>query len=180
MYFAYLLIHLMDFTSLIAVSLMNLNKVQLIGRLTRDPEMRTTPSGQTVTTIGLATGRTWVDKSGQKQEKTEFHNIVMWGRLAEIAGQYLTKGQEAYIEGRLETRSYTGKDGVERRTTEIIAEVMQMGQRAQGSGAPRPKAAPQHAATAAAATTAPAAAEEIPTINLDDEQGEVRIEDVPF
>ena len=91
---------------------MNLNKVQLIGRLTRDPEIRTTPSGQTVATIGLATNRTWMDKAGQKQEKSEFHNIVVWGRLAEIAGQYLTKGQEAYFEGRLETRAYTGKDGV--------------------------------------------------------------------
>ncbi|HMN19401.1 MAG TPA: single-stranded DNA-binding protein [Candidatus Moranbacteria bacterium] len=159
---------------------MNLNKVQLIGRLTRDPEIRSTASGQTVTTIGLATGRTWVDKSGQKQEKTEFHNVVMWGRLAEIAGQYLTKGQEAYIEGRLETRSYTGKDGVERRTTEIVAEVMQMGQRAQNSGAPRSQTPQRSAAPAAAAAAPVAAADEIPTINLDDEQGEVRIEDVPF
>ena len=113
---------------------MNLNKVQLIGRLTRDPELRTTPSGQTVATLGLATNRTWNDKSGQKQEKTEFHNIVIWGRLAEIAGQYMTKGQEAYFEGRLETKSYTGKDGVERRTTEIVAENMQMGSRPQGGG----------------------------------------------
>ena len=113
---------------------MNLNKVQLIGRLTRDPELRTTPSGQSVATVGLATNRTWNDKSGQKQEKTEFHNIVMWGRLAEIAGQYLTKGQEAYFEGRLESRTYTGKDGVEKRTTEIVAENMQMGSRPQGGG----------------------------------------------
>ena len=75
---------------------MNLNKVQLIGRLTRDPEIRNTPSGQTVATVSVATNRTWKDKSGQKQEKTDFHNIVMWGRTADIAGQYLTKGQEAY------------------------------------------------------------------------------------
>jgi single-strand DNA-binding protein len=157
---------------------MNLNKVQLIGRLTRDPELRTTPSGQSVATVGLATNRTWNDKSGQKQEKTEFHNIVMWGRLAEIAGQYLTKGQEAYFEGRLETRTYTGKDGVEKRTTEIVAENMQMGSRPQGGGG--------YNRPAAAATAAPQAAkpepvaEEIPTINLDEEQDEVKIEDVPF
>ena len=157
---------------------MNLNKVQLIGRLTRDPELRTTPSGQSVATVGLATNRTWNDKSGQKQEKTEFHNIVMWGRLAEIAGQYLTKGQEAYFEGRLETRSYTGKDGVEKRTTEIIAENMQMGSRPQGGGS--------YNRQAVAATAAPQAAksepiaEEIPTINLDEEQDEVKLEDVPF
>ncbi|EKE25785.1 MAG: Single-stranded DNA-binding protein [uncultured bacterium] len=163
---------------------MNLNKVQLIGRLTRDPEIRTTPSGQTVATIGLATNRTWNDKAGQKQEKSEFHNIVIWGRLAEIAGQYLTKGQEAYFEGRLETRSYTGKDGVERKTTDIVAENMQMGSRAQGQGGSgnfnRPA---QMGAAAPASRPAPQqapVAEEIPTINLDEEQDEVRLEDVPF
>lgn len=159
---------------------MNLNKVQLIGRLTRDPELRTTPSGQSVATVGLATNRTWNDKSGQKQEKSEFHNIVMWGRLAEIAGQYLTKGQEAYFEGRLETRAYTGKDGVEKRTTEIIAENMQMGSRPQGGGSGsynRPAAAV--GAMPQAAKPAPVA-EEIPTINLDEEQDEVKLEDVPF
>ena len=163
---------------------MNLNKVQLIGRLTRDPELRTTPSGQSVATVGLATNRTWNDKSGQKQEKTEFHNIVMWGRLAEIAGQYLTKGQEAYFEGRLETRTYTGKDGVEKRTTEIVAENMQMGSRPQGGGNyNRPAAAVGGAvaggAAIAASQSAPIA-EEIPTINLDEEQDEVKLEDVPF
>jgi single-strand DNA-binding protein len=155
---------------------MNLNKVQLIGRLTRDPEVRTTPSGQTVTTLAIATNRTWNDKAGQKQEKSEFHNIVIWGRLAEIAGQYLTKGQEAYFEGRLETRVYTGKDGVERRTTEVVAENMQMGSRAAGSTGARPQpTSPQ----AARPNQAPAV-EEIPTINLDEGEDEVRLEDVPF
>ena len=160
---------------------MNLNKVQLIGRLTRDPEVRTTPSGQTVTTLSIATNRTWNDKAGQKQEKSEFHNIVIWGRLAEIAGQYLTKGQEAYFEGRLETRAYTGKDGVERRTTEVVAENMQMGSRAAGS-ASGPRPAPMGAAPQPAARpmTPMPAHEEIPTINLDEEQDEVRLEDVPF
>ena len=163
---------------------MNLNKVQLIGRLTRDPEIRTTPSGQTVATIGLATNRTWMDKAGQKQEKSEFHNIVVWGRLAEIAGQYLTKGQEAYFEGRLETRAYTGKDGVERKVTDIVAESMQMGSRAQGGGQgggggyqPRPA---QQTAPAQANRPAPVQEEAIPTINLDEETDEVRLEDVPF
>ena len=160
---------------------MNLNKVQLIGRLTRDPEIRTTPSGQTVATVGIATNRTWMDKSGQKQEKSEFHNIVIWGRLAEIAGQYLTKGQEAYFEGRLETRSYTGKDGVERKTTEIVAENMQMGSRAQGSSQGGSYNRPAQPAAAPASRPAPqAVAEEIPTINLDEEVDEVRLEDVPF
>lgn len=157
---------------------MNLNKVQLIGRLTRDPELRTTPSGQTVSSISIATNRTWNDKSGQKQEKTEFHNIVIWGRLAEIAGQYLTKGQEAYFEGRIETRSYTGKDGIERKATDIVAENMQMGSRPQGGGGG------SYQKPTAPATQTPTTSftkpEEIPTINLDDESNEVRIEDVPF
>ena len=159
---------------------MNVNKVILVGRLTRDPEVRNTPSGQTVATLSLATNRFWKDKNGQRQDKTEFHNVVLWGRLAEIAGQYLSKGQETFIEGRLETRKYTAKDGSERRTTEVIAENMQLGARAQGGGAsfsPRPAATPAQASTNSREQEV---AEEIPTINLDEEQDEVRIEDVPF
>lgn len=157
---------------------MNVNKVVLVGRLTRDPEIRNTSSGMSVASVSLATNSFWKDKSGQKQERTEFHNIVLWGRLAEIAGQYLTRGQEAYFEGRLQTRKYTGKDGLEKRTTEIVAENMQLGSRPQGSPRPggySPSAPPFP--TAPAAQEAPA--EEIPTINLDDEE-EVKIEDVPF
>lgn len=160
---------------------MNVNKVILVGRLTKDPEVRNTPSGQSVATISLATNRVWKDKNGQKQEQTEFHNVVLWGRLAEIAGQYLTKGQEAYFEGRLQTRKFTGKDGMERRTTEIVAENMQLGSRARGaaSGYNSPTApAPRPAQTAA--EPIPAQEEQIPTINLDDEEEEVKIEDVPF
>jgi single-strand DNA-binding protein len=162
---------------------MNLNKVMLVGRLTRDPEIRNTPSGQTVATISLATNRTWKDKAGQKQEKTEFHNIVLWGRTAEIAGQYLTKGQEAYFEGRLETRKYTAKDGTERRTTEVIGEVMQLGSRAgQGGGSfQKPAGSFQPAQNNnSSSQSTKAVEEEIPTINLDEEQDEIRIEDVPF
>lgn len=150
---------------------MNVNKVILVGRLTREPELRTTVSGQTVAGVGLATNNYWTDKNGQKQERTEFHNIVLWGRLAEIAGQYLMKGQEAYFEGRMQSRTYTGKDGVERKVNEVVAENMQLGSRPQGS--PRP-------AQAQASPAQPAKEEEIPTINLDEEQGEVKIEDVPF
>jgi single-strand DNA-binding protein len=163
---------------------MNVNKVVLVGRLTRDPEVRTTPTGQTVASISLATNSFWTDKSGQKQEKTEFHNIVVWRRLAEIAGQYLTKGQEAYFEGRLETRKYTDKSGVDRYRTEIIADNMQLGSRPQGASSggynrPQPSAqsapSPQQAVRPEAIQT-----EEIPTINLDEEEEEVKIEDVPF
>lgn len=170
---------------------MNVNKAILVGRLTRDPDVRTTQSGQTVTTIGLATNHTWTDKTGQRQEKTEFHNVVLWGRLAEIAGQYLAKGSETFIEGRLQNRTYTAKDGMERRVTEIVAENMQLGARPQGGGgnqdggyAPRQSAAPSRPKPApsrpAPKKNAPVEDENIPTINLDDEKDEVKIEDVPF
>lgn len=167
---------------------MNVNKVILVGRLTRDPEVRTTQGGQTVTTLGMATNHSWTDKAGQKQEKSEFHNVVLWGRLAEIAGQYLTKGSEAYVEGRLQSRSYTGKDGVERKVTEIVAESMQLGARPQGGRteggyAPRQGQAPSRPQAAPARPVRredPVAEEEIPTINLDDEKDEVNIDDVPF
>lgn len=155
---------------------MNVNKVILVGRLTRDPEIRNTASGQSVASISLANNRFWKDKNGQRQEKTSFHNIVLWGRLAEIAGQYLTKGQEAYIEGRLESRKYVAKDGTNRYVTEVIAENMQLGSKPQGGGGSF-----SPGASAPAAPSAPTAAvEEIPTINLDEEQDEVKIEDVPF
>ncbi len=153
---------------------MNVNKVLLVGRLTRDPEIRNTSSGQSVASIFMATNRFWKDKNGQRQDQTEFHNVILWGRLAEIAGQYLTKGQEAYIEGRLQTRKYTAKDGNERRVTEIVAENMQLGSRAQGASGSFERPA---AASPAPAKESPA--EEIPTINLDEED-EIKIEDVPF
>lgn len=158
---------------------MNVNKVFLVGRLTRDPEVRTTASGQSVASISLATNRFWKDKSGQKQDQTEYHNVVLWGRLAEITGQYLAKGQEAFIEGRMQTRKYTGKDGIERRTTEVVAENMQLGSRPQGGGSYSPSQTPQ-APKPAPQQQQEAPAEEIPTINLDEEQDEVKIEDVPF
>ena len=113
---------------------MDLNKVILVGRVTADPQVRSTPGGQSVTTIGVATNRTWTDKAGQKQEQTEFHNVVLWGRTAEIAGQYLTKGAMVLIEGRLQTRSWTDKQGQQRKTTEVMAERMQLGPRAANAG----------------------------------------------
>ncbi len=103
---------------------MDLNKVMLIGRATADPEMRTTTSGQNVANFSVATGRVWKDDKGEKQEKTEFHNIVAWRKLADIVGQYVTKGKQLYIEGHLQTRSWEGKDGNKRYTTEIVADNM--------------------------------------------------------
>ena len=106
---------------------MNLNKVLLIGRLTRDPENRALPSGQSVTSFGLATDRFYNDKTGQRQQQTEFHNIVAFGKLADIASQYLNKGSLVLIEGRLQTRSWKDNSGNQKYRTEILAERLQMG-----------------------------------------------------
>ena len=108
-----------------------LNKVILIGNLGRDPEVRSTPSGQPVARFTLATNRKWRDKGGQRQEKTEWHNIVVWGKQAEIAGQYLTKGKQIYLEGRIETSSWDDRNtGEKKYKTEIICDNFQMlGQR---------------------------------------------------
>jgi len=111
---------------------MNLNKVFLVGRVATDIEMKTTPSGQSVCSFSLATNRTWKGKDGQKQEESQFHRIVLWQKLAEIASQFLTKGSLVLIEGRIQNRSWDDKSGVKRYTTEIVGEAMQMGPRAQG------------------------------------------------
>ncbi|MDD3302718.1 MAG: single-stranded DNA-binding protein [Candidatus Gracilibacteria bacterium] len=105
---------------------MDLNKSQIIGRLTSDIELRTTPNGQNVTSFSVATNRTWVDGSGMKQEQAEFHNVVLWGKLAEIASQYLQKGRRVFIEGRLQTRAWEAQDGSKRYKTEIIGDNMIM------------------------------------------------------
>ncbi len=96
----------------------------LIGRLTKNPELRSTPSGQSVTSFSIATNRVFTDGQGQKQDRAEFHNIVAWGKLAEICSQYLSKGRRAYVEGRLQTRDWVGQDGMRRYSTEVIAENM--------------------------------------------------------
>lgn len=98
----------------------SLNKVELIGNLTRDPELRFTPSGAAVCTFGLATNRQWNTDSGEKKEEVEFHRIVAWNKLAELCGQLLAKGRKVYVEGRLQTRKWTGQDNMERMTTEIV------------------------------------------------------------
>lgn len=105
---------------------MSLNRVQLIGNLTRDPELRQIPGGQTVASFSIATNFTWTDQSGQRQDKSEFHNIVAWRKLADICGQYLRKGSKVFLEGRIQTREWEGDDGVKRYRTEIVAENMIM------------------------------------------------------
>jgi single-strand DNA-binding protein len=106
------------------MSARSLNKVQLIGNLTRDPELRYTPTGAAVCTIGLATNRTWTTESGEKKEETEFHRVVAWNKLAELCSQLLAKGRKIYVEGRLRTNSWTGQDGTQRFTTEVVIEDM--------------------------------------------------------
>jgi single-strand DNA-binding protein len=112
----------------------SVNKVILVGNLGRDPEMRYMPSGDALASFSIATTDTWKDKSGQRQERTEWHRISMFGKQAEIAGQYLKKGSSVYIEGRLQTRKWTDKEGHERNTTEVVADRMQMLGGRTGSG----------------------------------------------
>lgn len=145
---------------------MNFNKAIIIGRITKDPEIKTTPSGQSVASISVATNRTWNNSSGEKQEKTEFHNVVVWGKLAETCGQYLVKGQEVMFEGRLETRTWEGKDGQKRSRTEIIAENMQMGAKSRGG---------QNITNTPQSTKSTQ-----PTAPENNNEEEIRIEDIPF
>ncbi len=166
---------------------MNLNKVFILGNLTRDPELRQTPSGQNVATLGVATNRMWNDRGGNKQTQVEFHNIVLWGRLAEIANQYLNKGRLVFIEGRLTTRSWQDQQGQKKYRTEIIAENMQLGPRfqsqtAQSSDFTRPQ-------TTVLPSNEPQ--EVLPEIQLDEAvnppvgepstgEEEIKVEDIPF
>lgn len=113
---------------------MNLNKVFIIGRLTVDPQLRTTPSGQSVVTVSVATNRNWTGKDGKRQEDTQFHNIVVWGRQAEVVSQFLKKGSIVFVEGRLQTRSWQDNQGQTRRATEIVSERLQLGPRPAGGG----------------------------------------------
>ncbi|MEI6529349.1 MAG: single-stranded DNA-binding protein [Candidatus Falkowbacteria bacterium] len=149
---------------------MNLNKVMIIGNLTRDPEMRNTPSGQNVASFSVATNLVWTDQSGQQQKKTEFHNIIAWRKLADICSKYLHKGSKVFIEGRLQTTDWTGQDGVKRYRTEIVTENMIMldtkGGSAMGDGMSAPRSNSSEATI------------EIPDEAIDDE--EIRVENIPF
>lgn len=111
---------------------MNLNKIFLIGRLTRDPESKALPSGTSVVTFGLATSRFYKDKSGQRQQQTEFHNVVLFNKIGDVASRYLRKGDMAFIEGRVQTRSWQDQSGNKRSRTEVVGEVLQLGPKKQG------------------------------------------------
>ncbi len=145
---------------------MDLNRATIIGRLTRDPEVKSTPSGRTVTKLGLATNRVWTDQSGQKQEKPEYHNCVLWGKIAEIAGQYLSKGRRVYVEGRLQTSDWVGTDGVKKYRTEIIVDNMIMLDGPKSSGA------------APSGNSSPA--DDSGPSYQDEPVDEVKVEDIPF
>ncbi|MDE1970196.1 MAG: single-stranded DNA-binding protein [Patescibacteria group bacterium] len=156
---------------------MNLNKVILIGRLTNDPDLRTTPSGQSVTTVSVATNRVWFDQNKQKKEDTEFHSVVVWGRQAETVHQFLKKGALIYVEGRLRTRSWNDTTGNKRKVTEIVAENIQFGPRAQGTGFAPNASAPSAHDNGKEADNSPE--EELPVIDIDDTNG-IKSEDLPF
>lgn len=158
---------------------MDLNRVQLIGNVTRDPELRTIPSGQNVCSFGVATNLQWTDAQGQKQQRAEFHNIVAWGKLAEICHQYLGKGRKVYLEGRLQTREWEAQDGTKKNRAEIVAENMIMLDRA-------PAGSPSSASSGGSVSPPPSTE---PTITpmptnppLDKGVGdqEIRLEDIPF
>lgn len=141
----------------------------IIGNLTRDPETRTTPSGQTVTSFGVATNLVWTDASGQKQKKVEYHNIVAWRRLAEICAQYLKKGNKIYLEGRLQTREWQAQDGSKRQRTEIVAENMIMLDT-------KSNTAMDNAPSAPSTGNSPAVEPKEPPVADD----EIKVEDIPF
>ncbi len=157
----------------------SLNRATIIGNLTREPEVRQIPSGQSVCSFAVATNRSWASADGQKQEASEFHNIVAWGKLAEICAQYLNKGRKVYIEGRLQTRDWEGQDGVRRYRTEIVAENLIILDRGTG---PVTTSAPSNTGFSMGSDsktfTPPAPPmKDDPAPNPDDE---IKIEDIPF
>lgn len=157
---------------------MNLNKVLLVGNLTRDPELRQIPSGQAVCSFGMATNRMYTDASGQRQKQAEFHNIVAWGKLAEITSQYLKKGAMAMVEGRLQTRSWQDPQGNSRSRTEIVAENIQFGPRMQGQG--HDSETSQSFNGPRQPQTSRAEPDPTPIIEIPDDNQEIDVKDIPF
>jgi single-strand DNA-binding protein len=150
---------------------MYLNKVYVLGNLTRDPELKALPNGSKVTQFSLATNRVWKDQAGAKQEQVEYHNIVVFGRQAETSAEYLKKGQQVLIEGRIQTRSWDGTDGKKNYRTEIIADSVQFGAKTSG-GSYTPQGDAGTSASAGNSTP------ELATISYGDE--EVNPDDIPF
>jgi len=166
---------------------MYLNKALIIGNLTRDPEMRALPSGIQVTSFSVATNRVWKDKNGAKQEAADYHNVVVFGRQAETAAQYLKRGSSVLVEGRMQTRSWDGKDGEKKYRTEIVADRVQFG--ARPAGATSAGQAPSSQGTAPASPSASGASKSKASAPKDDmpplesieyPEEEVNVEDIPF
>jgi single-strand DNA-binding protein len=149
---------------------MDLNRATILGRVVRDPELRSLPSGKSVATFSVATGRTWTDQQGQKQKQSEFHNIVLWARLGEVAHQYLRKGSRVYVEGRLQTREWTGQDGVKRYRTEIVGENMILLDSKSSSGGSEDSSSFNHPSSSSTSITA----------SEDVVEEEIKVEDIPF
>ncbi len=153
---------------------MYLNKAFIIGNLTRDPELKALPSGTKVCSFAVATNRSYKDKDGNRQDATEFHNVSAFAKLGELAAQYLKKGSQVYVEGRLQTRSWDGKDGEKKYRTEIIADTVQFGNRPGGAG------------PSAGGSAAPAAAKggvevpDAPADKIDYPSEEINPDDIPF
>lgn len=168
---------------------MYLNKVFVLGNLTRDPELRQTASGQAVCSFGVATNRRYTDKNGQKQDQAEFHSVVAWGRQAEIISQYLRKGSSILVEGRLQTRSWQDPQGGKHSRTEIVADQIQLGPKPQGGGGGMASGNPgsRQQATGdrwdggnAQSASPPPAPEPMPIIELPEEGEEIDVKDIPF
>jgi single-strand DNA-binding protein len=151
---------------------MSLNRAQIIGNLTKDPEVRQTPNGTLVASFTVATNHTWRDQNGNKQEKAEFHNIVAWGKLAEICQSYLKKGKKIFTEGRIQTRDWEGDDGVKRYKTEIIADNMIMLSGREGEGSYENSGADNHQESNFS--------EPAPMSNNQAGDDEISIDDLPF
>jgi len=167
---------------------MNLNKVFVLGNVTRDPEVRALPSGQQVTNFGIATNRYYTSQAGEKKEEAEFHNIVCFGKLADISSRYLKKGSLVLIEGRIKTRNWTNQQGVKQYKTEVIAETMQLGPRSAGGGSPTSagygKPAFGNSEPGVKEDEIPVIEENYPApqneISLDNNSGEIDVKDIPF
>ena len=159
----------------------SLNKVQLIGNLTRDPELRYTPQGTAVCTLGLATNRTWTTDTGEKREEVEFHRLVAWNKLAELCSQLLFKGRKLFVEGRLQTRAWTGQDGAQRQTTEIVISDMIIldSKRAPGENAEGPVVPPTEPAKPADDQKIKKSTKSTELTKSTDQE-DVKAEDIPF
>ncbi len=157
---------------------MNLNKAIIIGNLTQNPEVRKTPSGQSVANFGVATNRVWTNQQGVKQEQVEFHNIVAFGRLADIVGQYLAKGRLCMVEGRIQTRNWVDASGVKHWKTEIISENIQLGPKTVATGGFSQNNNSGYNNNQQSAE--PQAYETEPVVSVADNEEEIKIEDIPF